>query len=52
MTYVYEAVKRIPTLSRSRCRETFEARFSAQRMCRDYLSAYEQVAEQARPRAA
>lgn len=40
-----EAVKRIPTLSRSRCREVFEKRFSARRMCEGYLSVYERVAE-------
>jgi len=47
-----EAVARIPTISRSQCREVFEARFSAERMCRDYLRAYELVAGQSRPRAA
>jgi glycosyltransferase involved in cell wall biosynthesis len=43
-----EAVGRIPTISRSRCREVFEMRFSARRMCEDYVRVYEQVAEQAR----
>ena len=43
-----EAVGRIPTLSRSRCREVFETRFSARRMCEDYVRVYEQVAEQVR----
>jgi glycosyltransferase involved in cell wall biosynthesis len=47
-----EAVARIPTISRSQCREVFEARFSAERMCRDYLRAYELVAGESRPRAA
>ena len=47
-----EAVARIPTISRSRCREVFETRFSARRMCEDYVRVYEQVAEQAEPQAA
>ncbi|HEY8312404.1 MAG TPA: glycosyltransferase, partial [Gemmatimonadaceae bacterium] len=47
-----EAVTRIPTLSRSQCREVFEARFSAERMCCDYVRAYELVAEQSRRHAA
>jgi glycosyltransferase involved in cell wall biosynthesis len=37
------AVLRIPSISRSQCRAAFEERFSARRMCRDYLQAYEQV---------
>lgn len=41
-----DALQRIPTLSRSRCRETFEQRFSARRMCLDYVRLYEQVAEE------
>lgn len=40
-----EAIQRIPTLSRTRCREVFEKRFSARRMCQDYLKVYERVAE-------
>jgi glycosyltransferase involved in cell wall biosynthesis len=47
-----EAVHRIPTISRSRCREVFETRFSARRMCEDYVRVYERVAEQARAAAA
>lgn len=47
-----EAVKRIPTISRSRCREEFETRFSARRMCEDYIRVYEQVAEGATLKAA
>jgi glycosyltransferase involved in cell wall biosynthesis len=47
-----QAVERIPTISRSRCREVFETRFSAERMCHDYVRVYEQVAEQARAKAA
>jgi glycosyltransferase involved in cell wall biosynthesis len=39
------AVERIPTLSRRRCREVFEERFTATRMARDYLALYERVRE-------
>lgn len=45
------AVPRIPTIRRSRCRQDFETRFSAHRMCCDYLRVYERLAE-ARPAAA
>jgi glycosyltransferase involved in cell wall biosynthesis len=45
------AVKRIDTLDRARVRRTFEARFTAQRMARDYLSIYRQLAIQDRPAA-
>jgi glycosyltransferase involved in cell wall biosynthesis len=41
-----EAVKRIPQISRSRCRTIFEERFSVRRMCDDYLKVYEQVIEE------
>jgi len=34
------AVARLDTVSRRRCRETFEERFCASRMARDYLAAY------------
>jgi glycosyltransferase involved in cell wall biosynthesis len=37
------AAQRIPDLSRRRCREVYEERFSASRMARDYLSVYEQL---------
>jgi glycosyltransferase involved in cell wall biosynthesis len=47
-----DAVTRIPTLSRSRCREVFEKRFSVRRMCEEYVRVYERVAEQARADAA
>jgi len=39
-----EAVKRIPELSRERCREVFECRFTASRMASDYVRVYEKVA--------
>jgi glycosyltransferase involved in cell wall biosynthesis len=40
-----EAARRIPTLSRDRCREVFEQRFTATRMANDYLRVYEQLVE-------
>jgi glycosyltransferase involved in cell wall biosynthesis len=40
-----DAVERVPTLSRRRCRQVFEERFSAARMARDYLSIYERLLE-------
>ena len=39
------AVGKAGDLDRSLCRELFEARFSAQRMARDYLELYERVLE-------
>lgn len=47
-----QAIERIPTISRSRCREIFETRFSARRMCEDYVRIYQQVAEDASLQAA
>jgi glycosyltransferase involved in cell wall biosynthesis len=37
------AVQRIPTISRRRCREVFEERFSARRMAHDYVAVYERL---------
>lgn len=37
------AAMAVPALSRSRCRQYFERRFSANRMCEDYLSVYERL---------
>jgi glycosyltransferase involved in cell wall biosynthesis len=37
-----QAVGRVPALSRARCRQVFEARFSASRMAQDYLRIYHQ----------
>jgi glycosyltransferase involved in cell wall biosynthesis len=42
------AVERLPTLSRWRCREQFEARFSAGRMAQDYLALYQRLMAGAR----
>jgi glycosyltransferase involved in cell wall biosynthesis len=38
-----EAVRRIPDLSRARCREVFEKRFTATRMAPDYVKVYMRV---------
>jgi glycosyltransferase involved in cell wall biosynthesis len=38
-----DAVQRVTTLDRSACRETFERRFSAERMARDYCRVYESM---------
>jgi hypothetical protein len=38
-----QAVERVPALSRRRCREVFEKRFSAARMARDYLRVYRKL---------
>jgi glycosyltransferase involved in cell wall biosynthesis len=38
-----EAVRRVPELSRARCREVFEKRFTAVRMASNYLQVYEHV---------
>jgi glycosyltransferase involved in cell wall biosynthesis len=38
-----EAVRRLPRLSRARCREVFEERFTAARMARDYVAVYERL---------
>jgi len=46
-----EAVRRIPEVDRDGCRRRFEQRFSARRMCEDYLVAYERrIWEQKRTR--
>ena len=37
------AIKRLHTLSRKRCREVFETRFSGSRMVEDYVRLYEKV---------
>jgi len=43
-----EAVQRVPELSRKRCREVFENRFSAKRMASDYLKVYEKLVREVR----
>jgi glycosyltransferase involved in cell wall biosynthesis len=39
------AVRRVPELSRRRCREVFEKRFTATRMAHDYVQAFELLIE-------
>ena len=38
-----EAVRRVPDLSRARCRQVFEKRFTATRMARDYVKVYMRI---------
>jgi glycosyltransferase involved in cell wall biosynthesis len=38
-----KAVERVSSLDRKQCRESFEQRFSARRMCEDYLQVYERL---------
>jgi glycosyltransferase involved in cell wall biosynthesis len=41
-----DAVGRLGTLSRERCRQVFEERFTAERMARDYVALYERMIRQ------
>jgi len=43
-----EAVRRVETLDRRRCRAAFESRFTAARMAHDYLAVYRQLVAAAR----
>jgi len=45
MDEALDAVTRVRTLDRGRCRAVFEERFSSGRMMRDYVALYEVVAE-------
>jgi glycosyltransferase involved in cell wall biosynthesis len=38
-------VRRVPDLSRARCREAFEKRFTANRMAGDYINVYTRLAD-------
>src|SRR5215468_6462050 len=40
-----EATRRVGDLSRARCREVFEKRFTASRMASDYVNAYSRLAD-------
>jgi hypothetical protein len=40
-----EAVRRVRDLSRARCREVFEKRFTASRMASDYINAFTRLAD-------
>src|SRR5205823_12501246 len=46
-----EAVRRVPELSRKRCREVFEQRFTATRMARDYVRVYERLIKRSQEKA-
>jgi glycosyltransferase involved in cell wall biosynthesis len=46
------AIQRIPEIDRRRCRQTFEQRFTAERMAQDYLRVYEQVLDKTGNKAA
>jgi len=46
------AVRRIPELSRKRCREVFEQRFTANRMAKDYVRIYRRLIEHKKRQAA
>jgi glycosyltransferase involved in cell wall biosynthesis len=41
-----DAVRRLPSIDRLRCRDVFDERFSATRMCNDYLRVYKRVIEE------
>ena len=47
-----QAVARVSTLSRTRCRQVFEKRFSARRMAQDYVRIYQQLLTARRARIA
>jgi glycosyltransferase involved in cell wall biosynthesis len=40
------AVRRLPLIDRARCRASFDVRFTADRMARDYVALYERIAEE------
>jgi glycosyltransferase involved in cell wall biosynthesis len=44
------AIDRLPLIQRRHCRDSFEARFTVERMVRDYLALYERMVETAKPR--
>ncbi len=50
MEEAVRAVERVSSLSRRRCREVFEQRFSVERMTRDYVALYERLLAEGRPR--
>ena len=45
-----EAVRRVPELSRKRCREIFDQRFTAARMAQDYVQLYERLIKSKPPK--
>jgi glycosyltransferase involved in cell wall biosynthesis len=44
------AARKIPKLSRARCREVFEERFTSRRMANDYLQVYQRLVGEKRAR--
>ena len=50
MDEAVRAVDRVTTLSRLRCRDVFETRFSVSRMTRDYLAIYQRLVKPRKPR--
>jgi glycosyltransferase involved in cell wall biosynthesis len=50
MDEAVRAVERVSSLSRRRCREVFEQRFSIERMTRDYMALYERLLVEWKPR--
>jgi glycosyltransferase involved in cell wall biosynthesis len=51
MNEALAAVRKVPALNRRGVRAAFEARFTADRMARNYLTVYEQLLEVERPAA-
>jgi glycosyltransferase involved in cell wall biosynthesis len=49
LTAAVQAVNRVSSLSRARCRQVFEERFSACRMAQDYVHIYQQQLTEATP---
>lgn len=43
------AIKKVETISRKKCREVFEQRFTAKRMAEDYVSVYKNLIARQRP---
>jgi len=43
VTRLAEAIERVQTIDRMRCRQDFEARFTLERMCREHLQAYQKL---------
>lgn len=43
------AIDRLPLIQRQQCRDSFEARFTAERMVQDYLALYERMAVAVQP---
>jgi glycosyltransferase involved in cell wall biosynthesis len=44
-----KAVEKVVALDRKKCREVFEARFTAERMAEDYVAVYRRLVEKGAP---